>query len=144
MKKFKTVGISAIVAFTIVTGMTSVNVNAEQTTGINAVYFGGGEWEFTCEVLNGSGNHIGEFCYGYDMTLVNEDYTWARSSDYSCKAGVCRNGHDSGYLWGFSKNNNEWSKKELTHKDDNVSYCMNFDNDYVGAVNGISRGSSYK
>lgn len=143
IKKFKKIIASTIVTGTMMTSIASITVNAEQTNGVNATLFYD-EWEFTCQVFNSSGTHIGDFCYGYDMDFINEDYTWTWSSVYTCKAGVRRNGYDSGYNWGASKSGGVWSKIEVTHRTNDVSYCMNFPDNYVGAILGSSSGSLNK
>ena len=74
------------------------------------------EWERTTEIwYDDTQAMIGEICYGFDKTNVDEDYTWARSWYYKHKAQVKNSSGEFTSKARKATTNNTWKKKEVKH-----------------------------
>ena len=90
-------------------------------------------WEYSRVVRNGLGVKVGTICYGYDVEFIHEDFCWTKGSEAECvqtKAGVKRQDYDYDFVFGLKRSAGNWSKSEVTHKVDQVTYRIYFPTTY--------------
>ncbi len=89
-------------------------------------------WRRTAYYTNdASGDLEGIMTFGYNTTLINEDYTWAEGKNCSVKAGQRRmysggNDAETGYTWTDFKKAGKVAKIERTHKCNWNRYAIRF------------------
>lgn len=142
---FRKITISIVTSATLALSIVSINANAATNYGYNTngnVF--NNEWEMSVTIYNSLKEKIGVLCFGYDTDWINEDYAWAKGAD-KCKAGVYRHNYDNSTNWGWAKSGWSWSKEEVTHKKNNVSYYIEFpNNEYSGSYTSGLYSSSNK
>lgn len=87
-------------------------------------------WERTTDIcISGTGNQVGELCYGYNTVSINEDYVWTRSVLYSHKSKV--KNKKGTYTSSVKRKSSgpTWAKIEVNHKGDSgQKYSIVFTN----------------
>lgn len=134
MKKFtKLFAFVLTIAMCICMFATTANAAIDNTgtISISAIAIEAGfqnSWELSIDVYCVALDliEIGVIVFGYDTTLINEDYTWTKAYVGSSEAGVFRDGYDTQYSWGPTKSADRFSKIEVTHKTDKVYYLAKF------------------
>lgn len=129
------IAFSSLLLASIMISPLSVNASTQLGTYMYSDSMFNSEWELTLDVINVSNNgnlKVGELCFGFDKFMINEDYSWAKSSYYTVKSGVWRHNYDNNYLRGPAKSDGSWSKVEVTHQTNYVSYDVYFPYDDFG------------
>ncbi len=99
----------------------SINLDKSKPSGVNFKK----EWEKTSQVYySGTNANIGEFCYGFDKTAINEDYTWVRSWVFKHQAKVENKKTSASGSSRKATANARWSKAEIKHNDKSNKYTM--------------------
>ena len=101
-----------------------------------------GNWEFSITYKVGK-KEVGLMAYGYDTTLINEDYSWTMGYQCDTKAGVKRSS-DSVVNWSSYSDTNEWSKEEVTHNTSDVKYYIRLRPTYTNLTQTSPVASHYK
>lgn len=83
------------------------------------------EWEKSAFIYSDNSDDalVGEVCFGYNTTAIDEDYTWTYSDVYLHKARV-KNG--KGTFTSNASNRARWAKIEVTHKGTSQVYSVLF------------------
>ena len=100
------------------------------------------DWEL-CVTYKVGNKSVGMMAYGYDTTLINEDYSWTMGYQCDTKAGVKRSG-DSVVNWNSYSETNEWSKEEVTHNTSDVKYYIRLRPTYTNLTQTSPEISHYK
>lgn len=91
-------------------------------------------WEIHTMYLDGT-TTIGVMWWGYNTFLVKEDYSYTfGANNNSSQSYVFRNGYDTSYNYGTYRPATEWSRKEVTHKVNDVYYGIYLSGTYPNAT----------
>lgn len=88
------------------------------------------EWEKTT-TYKVENIEVGIMIWGYDTTLINEDYTWTKGYEGATQAGVIRQNYDTAYNLASTAKVNKYSKIEVKHQTYTVQYRIKFTATYT-------------